>query len=115
MGVSYRPQVIQTSGPSSECLLEVPFEAYTDSPDIDVSKGNVRVESVPRDRVGPRASRWRRTLEGWIPSFTPRRNEDDDDDLPSLSGNLPQRRKRFCRSRFSRYFVRSLLGFFVML
>lgn len=103
---SYQPPGAQDSS-ASECLLEVPFEAYTDSPDSDVNKAP-RVQAVPR-AVGPPT--WRQRLASYVP-FASR-----EDALPLLSEN--NQRSRCCspsyRSRFSRGLLRALLVFFVML
>lgn len=106
MGATSQPQGTQGSS-TSECLLEVPFEAYTDSPDDDVNK-TVRVQTVPRV-VGP--SGWRQRLGSFVPSFASRR--DDEDSLPLLPEN--HQSKRSCRSRYSRGLLRALIVFFVML
>lgn len=119
MGVSSA----QGSGAASECLVEVPYEAYTDSPgsEDNLHKDNVRVDAIPRGpHVGPlSSSAWHRVLATLIPSFASRRknqgdDEDEDTALPLLSENPPQR-TRSRRSCWRRCFVRSLIGFFVML
>lgn len=115
------------AGTTSECLLEVPFEAYTDSPETegDSNKNNIRVETIPRGaQVGPQwPSVWRRTLAIFIPSLPSRRGDQDEDEdagedsLPLLSEN-PQHKKQWRssrRSRWARCFVRGLIWFFVML
>lgn len=127
MGVSVRPHGAQGSGAASEYLLEVPFEAYTDSPgsEDNLHKDNVRVNAIPRGHHVGRlySSAWHRALAILVPSFASRRknqgddgdeNEDEDTALPLLSENPPQR-KRSRRSCWPRCFVRSLIGFFVML
>lgn len=114
MAVSFRSQGGEASRDSSDALLE-PYEAYTDSPNTNnnVNKPSVQVHSVSQGQVG-RRSRWRQSLD-WIPSFSPRLNNgDDEEDLPLLSEGL-QRKKRSCRSRFWRYFLRTLTAFFIML
>ncbi|KAJ5803222.1 uncharacterized protein N7503_005672 [Penicillium pulvis] len=113
MAVSFRSQGGEASRDSSDGLLE-PYEAYTDSPNTkNVNKPSVQVHSVPQGQVG-RRSRWRQSLD-WIPSFAPRRNNgDDEEDLPLLS-EVPQRKKRSCRSRYWHYFLRTLTAFFIML
>lgn len=126
MGGLYRPHSAQGSGTASEYLLELPFEAYTDSPDSgdNLHKDNVRVDAIPRGHhVGPTySSAWRRALAILFPSFASRRGKQGDEDedegediaLPLLSENPPQR-KRSRRSCLRRYFLRSLIGLFVML
>ncbi|KAJ5654289.1 hypothetical protein N7490_001292 [Penicillium lividum] len=113
MAVTFRSQGGQARE-SSDSLLEVPYEAYTDSPiPDDVNKPNIQVRSFPQGEVG-RTNRWRQTLD-WIPSFSPRRkNGDDEEDIRLLSDD-PQHKKRSCRSRYWHYFSRALLVFFVML
>ncbi|KAJ5123286.1 hypothetical protein N7448_009383 [Penicillium atrosanguineum] len=103
---SYQPEGTQSSS-TSECLLEVPFEVYTDSPDSDVNKAP-RVQAVPR-AAGP--PNWRQRLTSYVP-FASR-----EDALPLLSENNQRSRccSRSSRSRFSRGLVRTLLVFFVML
>lgn len=129
MGVSYQPLDVLSPGATSECLLEVPFEAYTDSPSSttvsnatanaeEEVKGSatVRVQAIPRAEVGPRIGKWRRSLEGFIRSRFTTRRADRDDALPLLSEATPlHRKKRSCRSCVERWLVRGLLGFFVML
>ncbi|KAJ5098157.1 hypothetical protein N7532_005158 [Penicillium argentinense] len=104
MGTSFRPQTSRGPGASSECLLEAPFEAYADSPDIRPEDDPLMDDAVPRDRVGP--STWRR-LTAWN-RFTRSANAHA---LPLLSEE-PHRRKY---SRCWGCFSRGLLIFFVML
>lgn len=129
MGVSYQPLDVTGPGVTSECLLEVPFEAYTDSPPSTtvsnahvnaerVAKGSttVRVEAIPRAKVGPSIGKWRQTLAAFIRSRFVTRLADRDDALPLLSEAQPlQRKKRTCRSSVERWLVRGFLGSFVML
>jgi hypothetical protein len=129
MGVSYQPLDVISPGTTSECLLELPFEAYTDAPSsTDLSnrattaegevKGSstVRVQAIPRAEVGPRIGKWPRSLAGFIRSRFTTREADRDDALPLLSEDrLQHRKKRSCRSCVERWLVRGLLGFFVML
>jgi hypothetical protein len=129
MGVSYQPLDVTGARGTSECLLEVPFEAYTDSPpsatvsnphfnaESDV-KGStsVRVEAIPREKVGPSIAKWRQTLAGLIRSRFATRLADRDDALPLLSEDQPrQRKKRSCRSSVECWLVRGFLGIFIML
>lgn len=122
MGVSLRSQSTQAPDTASRCSLEIPFQAYTDLPETedDMSISNSRVDSIPHgDRVGPHlSSAWHRTLAIFFPSFGLRRkNEDEDkyDALPLLSESPPQTRRRIGRPRWSRWLLRGLIGFFVML
>lgn len=109
MGASPRPQGIQAPGATSDCLLEVPYEAYMDSPELQAQQTR---EVIP-GQVG-RTGKWGQAFAGWIPSFSPRRR-DEDDDLPLLTEDPSQRKSRSCRSRYLQYFKYSLLVFFVML
>ena len=115
---------LQVPAISSECSLEVPYEAYTDSPDgvvaDNVNKANVQIEvSCARDQVEPKSSQWCHSLVNCISSLAPRRRfngEDNVDGLPILSEYLPRRKNRFWCSRISHcLLVRGLLCFFVML
>lgn len=130
MGVSYQPLDVTSPGATSECLLEVPFEAYSDSPSsMTLSNGNttaegevkgsatVRVQAIPLAEVGPRIGKWPRSLAGFVRSRFTTRRADRDDALPLLSEETePQhRKKRPCRSCVERWLMRGLLGFFVML
>jgi hypothetical protein len=108
MGASFQPQGTQGSS-TSECLLDVPFEAYTDSPDGYVNKAP-RVQTVPC-ATAPHPS-WRQRLASFVPSFASRQDEDS---LPLLSEDHHPQRKRSCRSRCSSGLVRALIVFFVML
>src|SRR5258708_1711597 len=113
MGVSFRPSQSSGSG-ASPCVVEFPFDSYTDSPDThcDANKPNVRVAAVPQ--VGPGlVRRWRRALASLIPSSTS--PGEDDDALPLLGEDPLPRRKPSRRSRLSRCLVRALVVFFVML
>ncbi|KAJ5159707.1 uncharacterized protein N7482_006711 [Penicillium canariense] len=121
MGVSFQPLGVAGPGVPSECLLEVPFEAYTDSPNTNGRanevKGNttVRVKAIPRAQAGPRPRGWRLSLAGFLPSrFTTRRPADRGDALPILAED-PPRRQRSCRSCLGRWLMRGFLGFFIML
>lgn len=124
MGTSF-PLYGPQSGTTSECLLEVPFEAYTDSPESegDSDKRNIRVEAIPRGaQVGRRlSSAWCRILAIFVPSFATRRRDhdedEDEDSLPLLSEDRSQKKqwKQPRRSCWSRCFVRGLIVFFVML
>lgn len=108
MGASYQPQGVQAPGAASGCVLEVPYEAYTDSPDLDHAPRSA--PEIIAAQVGP-AGKWR-AFAGWIPAFSPRQGNDD---LPLLSENPSQRKKRACRVRYLQYLKYSLLVFFVML
>lgn len=128
MGVSYQPLDV-TGGGTSECLLELPFETYTDSPPSTTvsnahvnaerdAKGSatVRVEAIPREKVGPSIAKWRQTLAGLIRSRFATRLADRNDALPLLSENQPRQiKKRSCRSSVECLLVRGFLGGFVML
>ncbi|KAJ5246483.1 hypothetical protein N7468_001466 [Penicillium chermesinum] len=111
MRSSYRAQDLQTPD-TSECLLEVPYEAYTDSPELNGAQQFAAPAEVIPARVGSIA-KWRQ-FAGWIPSFSPRRDGDEDDSLPLLSGD-PSRKKRACRSRYLQHLRRTLLFLFIML
>lgn len=126
MGRSLQP--MDMTGPGGICLLETPFEAYTDSPcsmavaDADSinervvkSSATVRVEAIPLAEVGPRIGKWRYSLAGFIQSWFTTCRADRDDDLPLLSGNTPKHQKWSRKSCVERWLVRGLLGFFVML
>ncbi|OOQ84942.1 hypothetical protein PEBR_28359 [Penicillium brasilianum] len=129
MGVSYQPLDMTGAGGTSECLLEVPFETYTDSPPSTTvsnahvnaerdAKGSatVRVEAIPREKVGPSIAKWHQTLAGLIRSRFATRLADRNDALPLLSEDQPrQRKKRSCRSSVECLLVRGFLGGFVML
>lgn len=123
MGSSLPLHGPQGSGIASEYLLDVPFEAYTDSPEAesDANKSNIRVEAIPRRaQVGPHlTSAWRRIRTSFIRSFASGRTDEDEDEdtLPLLSEDPQQRKqwKKTRRSRWSRCFIRALIGFFVML
>lgn len=99
----------------SDCLLEMPFEVYTDSSLPYTGKNAVRVSAVSCAGHVGRSSLWQQAL-GWLPSLSKRQSHkaNDEEDLPLLSEGLPQR-KRSCRSRLPQYFWRSLLVFFLML
>jgi hypothetical protein len=108
MGVSYGPQSIQ--GESSEYLLNLPFEAYTDSPTLRLED---KIDGVPRDQpqVGP--STWRK-LTSWISRsnvhlYSLLRQGPDKSKSPFKEKAKP------CRSCCWRLFLRTLLVFFVML
>lgn len=104
MGGSYRPQSIQTSN-SSDCLLNIPFEAYHDSPTCGPEDPGRTVE-IPRAQVGP--STWRK-LTSWL--LFSRKHQTHSPFL--LDQSLDKKKSQ--RSCCWRFFSRSLLVFFVML
>jgi len=104
MGVSYRPQSIETSN-SSDCLLDVPYEAYTDSPTRGPDDPGRTVE-IPRAQVGP--STWRK-LTSWLPFSRKHQTHT----VSSLDQFLDKKKSH--RSCCWRFCTRSLFVFFVML
>lgn len=122
MGLSFQSQTTEGSDTASGCLLEMPFEAYTDSPETedDMNISNPRLDSIPHgDLVGPHSSSaWHRTLAIFFPSFALYgKNEVQDkyDALPLLLENPPQGKRKIHRTRWSRWLWRGVVGFFVML
>lgn len=125
MGVPFPLHGPQVSGTTSECLLDVPYEAYTDSPETadESDRSNIRIEAIPhKAQGGPQSSSaWRRILTTFIPAFAPRlrgQDEDEDEDALPLLSEYPQQKtqwKQSRRSRWSRCFVRGLVCFFAML
>lgn len=112
------------------CLVEAPFEAYTDSPcpmsttdaksiDESVVKGSatVRVEAIPHAKVGPRIGKWRHSLESFIQSWPwfATRKAHRAEAFPLLSEDTPYQQKRRRNGWVKRWLLRGLLGFFVVL
>lgn len=122
MGLSSQTRIPEGSDTGSGCLLEMPFEAYTDSLETedDMNISNTRVDSIPHgDLVGPYFfGAWHRTLEILFPPFAlHRKNEVQDkyDTLPLLPESPPQVKRKIHRTRWSRWLWRGVIGFFVML
>lgn len=111
------------------CLVEAPFEAYADSPcsmptaansiDENTVKGRstVRVEAIPRAKVGPSIGKWRHSLASFVQSWPwfATREAHREEAFPLLSENTPNHQKRCRKAWVKRWLLRGLLGVFVML